>query len=179
MLEGINQWDSFFSKEEYDNVDKELLNHEWVFGASPNNNLLKGNKVRQFWYKNLMEAEYIKELFKFRTEDYLNAKVETMRLYANGQSHGMAGHIHTDVPPDEPGICGSIVYFFQADWKPEYGGHLIFLSPEDPNRVMLSIFPRSNSAVIFNSKLSHMAFDPSVYCTNQRISIAYKFRVKQ
>jgi len=24
-----------------------------------------------------------------------------------------------------------------------------------------------------------MAFDPSVYCTNQRISIAYKFRVKE
>lgn len=178
MLEGINQWDSFFTKEEYDNIDKELVNHKWVFGASANTNALKDN-IRQFWYKDLMKSDYIKELFKYRAEDCLNSKVETLRLYANGQSHGMTGHIHTDVDPDDSGICGSIVYFFQANWKPEYGGHLIFLSPEDPNRVMLSVFPRSNSAVMFNSKLSHMAFDPSVYCTNQRISIAYKFRVKE
>ncbi len=179
MLEGIEHWDSFFTKEEYDNVDKELLNYQWVFGASPNSNLLDGSTFRQFWYKDLIGSDYIKELFKFRVEDFLNTEIETMRLYANGQSHGMAGHIHEDVPADEPGICGTVVYFFQANWKPEYGGHLIILSPQDPNRVMLSVFPRSNSAVMFNSKLSHMAFDPSVYCTNQRISIAYKFRVKE
>jgi Rps23 Pro-64 3,4-dihydroxylase Tpa1-like proline 4-hydroxylase len=178
MIKGIEHWDSFFTKEEYDKVDQELLNYEWTFGASANNNLLTSN-IRQFWYKDLMKSEYIKSLFKFRTEDFLKTEVESMRLYANGQSHGMAGYIHSDVPKEEPGICGSIVYFFQADWKPEYGGHLIFLSPEDDNRVISSIFPRSNSAVLFDSKWKHMAFDPSVYCTNQRISIAYKFRVKE
>lgn len=179
MLEGISQWDSFFTKEEYDKVDKELLNYQWVFGASPNTNSLKDSNVRQFWYKELIESEYIKELFKYRVTDFLGVEVETLRLYANGQSHGMAGHLHEDVSSDEVGTYGTIVYFFQGNWKPEYGGHLIILSPEDPNRVMLSVFPRSNSAVLFNSKLSHMAFDPSVYCTNQRISIAYKFKVKE
>ena len=139
MLKGIEHWDSFFTREEYDKIDKELLNYEWVFGASPNTNLLEGNNIRQFWYKDLMKSEYIKELFKFRVEDYLNTEVETMRLYANGQSHGMAGHIHEDVPADEPGICGTVVYFFQADWKPEYGGHLIILSPQDPQSDVISI----------------------------------------
>lgn len=179
MLEGISHWDSFFTKEEYDCVDDELLNYEWVFGASANTNFVQDNKTRQFWYKELINSEYIKELFKYRVEDSLGKEVETLRLYANGQSHGMTGNIHTDVDGNETGIFGTVVYFFQANWKPEYGGHLIFLSPEDPNRVISSIFPRTNSAVMFNSKLSHMAFDPSVYCTNQRISIAYKFKVKE
>lgn len=179
MLEEISHWDSLFTDEEYDNIDKELLNYEWTFGASSNNNLLSDDRERQFWQKDLMNSDYIKQLFKSRIEDFLGVEIETLRLYANGQSHGMTGYIHKDVPENESGICGSVVYFFQGNWKPEYGGHLIFLSPEDPNRVIASIFPRTNSAVMFNSKLSHMAFDPSVYCTSQRISIAYKFKVKE
>jgi len=51
---------------------KNILNYQWVFGASPNSNLIEGNKVRQFWYKDLMGSDYIKELFKFRVEDFLN-----------------------------------------------------------------------------------------------------------
>jgi hypothetical protein len=113
MIKGIEHWDSFFTKEEYDKVDQELLNYEWTFGASANNNLLTSN-IRQFWYKDLMKSEYIKELFKFGTEDFLKTEVESMRLYANGQSHGMTGYIHSDVPKEEPGICGSIVYFFHC-----------------------------------------------------------------
>jgi SM-20-related protein len=108
-------------------------------------------------------------------ESFLNKRIETLRIYANGNTCGQSGITHSDVSRDTPGEYYSLVYYMHEDWKPEYGGHLIIMDMN--GKILENIFPKSNSAVLFNSKMPHCPLQPTVHCHKMRISIAYKFRV--
>ena len=69
----------------------------------------------------------------------------------------------------------SIVYFLHKNWKPEYGGHLVFI--DDNGNYIDSIWPETNSAVFFNSNIKHCALEPTIHCKSQRVSVAYKCNV--
>jgi Rps23 Pro-64 3,4-dihydroxylase Tpa1-like proline 4-hydroxylase len=167
--------DNFLSNTEYEKVWKEFHIFKWEMdqvGTTEEDQTFQ----RQFWYKELLESEYIHNLFKLKVEHLLNARVVTDRLYGNGQAHGQCAQIHQDQYTDTPGNYKSLVYYLHRNWIPQYGGHLIFV---DGDKVTNSIFPDTNSCVLFDSKLFHMALEPSVYCTRQRVSIAYKFKVEE
>jgi Rps23 Pro-64 3,4-dihydroxylase Tpa1-like proline 4-hydroxylase len=171
ILDQMYYWDSMFSLEEYDKIDKLMPSYKWQFIGSSD-----VEKSRMFWQLDLQTSGFLNKLFKSKVEEILKVQIQPDRLYANAQAHGQTGYIHQDVQPEEESIYGTLVYFFQSKWLPEYGGHLIFVNEEETD-VIHSVFPKTNSAILFNSKIKHMALDPSVYCKNQRISIAYKFKV--
>jgi len=172
ILNDIFYIDNFLTNAEFESVQTEFEKYNWKFIAKEESNL----PLRTFWQKQMIDSEFLSALFRQKLESIFNISVEVDRLYGNGQAHGQSAWIHKDVD-DTPGKWGSLVFFSHKNWKPEYGGHLIFVT-EDENNVIQSIFPKTNSAVIFDSSIKHMALEPTVYCKEQRISIAYKFRIK-
>jgi hypothetical protein len=174
MIDQIYYWDNFLTESEYPAVEQEFDKHKWTFSAGENKEQYP--EVRTFWHKELIDSKLIESIFREKTEQLLKVKVETDRLYGNGQATGQSAFIHVDVPEDNEGEWGSIVYYLHRAWKPQYGGHLIFVDPKWET-VTNSFFPKSNSAILFNSKMNHCALEPTVYCQDMRISIAYKFKV--
>jgi len=172
MLKEIYEFDNFLSDKDYEIVWSEFNKFDWTFTAKAS--AITPIPVRRFWYKELKESQVIEKIFKNKIENILNKEVSTTRLYGNGQAHGQTAWVHQDESLDN---FGSLVYYLHKDWAPHYGGHLIFIENTNPPRVIKSVFPSTNSAVVFDSTLFHCALEPTVYCTEQRISIAYKFKI--
>jgi 2OG-Fe(II) oxygenase superfamily len=169
MIDKIYEFDNFLTEEEYNSVCGSFDSYFWKFtgiGASQSG--------RRFWYKDLSNSYVIKEIFRKKVESFLQKEIQMTQLYGNGQAHGQSAWVHQDVEENAEGDWGSLVYYLHRDWYPHLGGHLIFI---EGIKVIKSIFPATNSAVLFNSKLNHCALEPTVYCTDQRVSIAYKFKI--
>lgn len=176
MLDRIHYWDSFISDSDYPKLWDEIQKYNWDFKAGEHANKSIRDPLRTFWYKELSQSEFIENLFKTKIEEYMGKKIETDRLYLNGQAHGQSAWAHYDIPPEVEGEYGSVVCYIHHGWRPVYGGHLIFMDDSE-TEVTNSFFPKFNSALLFNSKMKHCALEPTVYCTTQRLSIAYKFKV--
>ena len=181
----ISHWDSFLSKEEYDFVWEEFEKYNWEFTAGEHHKDIP-IPLRTFWFKDLIESK-IEPIFKNKIEEFLGLKIRTNRIYGNGQATGQDAFVHRDqeILGNEMDNLqyGTVVYYLHKAWLPHYGGNLIFVEEKESDdhipKVIASIFPHTNSAVLFNSKIQHMAFSPSVYCTKMRISIGYKFCIKK
>jgi len=165
MLDNIIAWRDFFSQEEKNIILDESESAHWKLNGFS----LDTPLTRLFWFKELINCEKIKELFKFKVQNYLNKSIEVNRLYANGQSYGQCGQFHQDIP----GCDYSLVYYFHENWQPEYGGHLMIKNGSN----IESYWPESNSAILFDSNLWHCPLEPTIYCRTQRLSIAFKFRI--
>ena len=180
MIAGkIYEVDSFLNEEEIIKVDKEYQRYGWEL-CGGEHSFVFDVPLRVFSHKPLAQNEYLMDLFKSKVENILKCEVIPGRLYGNAQAHSQSAWVHTDDSEDDGGEYGSMVYYIHKEWKPFYGGHLIFVDDEkNPTNVIKSIFPKSNSAVIFHSELAHMALEPTVYCKGHRESIAFKFKVKK
>ena len=174
----VYEIDKFLTEEEYDLATSCFYdsNNNWTFNAGEEYRRREGTPVRTFWYKEL-SGTVIEDIFTKKIESILNSKITIQRIYGNGQAHGQSTWVHVD-DNDEENISGSLVYYIHRNWRPYFGGHLIFVD-DDELEVLKSIFPKTNSAVMFNSLMKHMALEPTVYCLEQRESIAVKFKVLQ
>ena len=175
MLDQIYYWDNLLTKEEYDLLMVEFEKYHWSFDQGSSSKNLNG---RTFWYKELFNSEYAVNLFVSKVKEFLKVDIRPDRLYANGQAHGQCGDIHQDITygPEIEGNWGTLVYFAHQNWYPTFGGHLIITDP-DHTIVKNSFFPKTNSAVMFESRLHHAGLEPTVHCKTQRLSIAFKFKV--
>ena len=162
----------FLNDTEIEIFDAEFEKHAWTLNAGEVYYRQRGIPIRSFWYKELKNT-LIEDLFVEKIETILNAKIKTTRIYGNGQSHGQTAWVHVD-DNDNDNICGSVVYYPHKNWMPHLGGHLIFVENDE---VVASVFPKSNYAVMFNSAMPHCALEPTVYCLDMRISVAFKFKV--
>ena len=174
-IDQIYYWDNLLTEEEYGKFWGDFNSSIWTFDGRETKHI--DNHVRTFWYKELMGSGYILSTLKQKVESFVDNKILTQRLYANGQAHSQTAWIHKDVEDNIPGDYGTLIYFLHPEWKPIYGGNLFF-TDESETQVTNTIFPKTNSAVLFNSKIKHCSLEPTVYCTYQRISIAFKFKFK-
>jgi|LakMenEpi13Jul12_1017406.scaffolds.fasta_scaffold00044_8 Rps23 Pro-64 3,4-dihydroxylase Tpa1-like proline 4-hydroxylase len=163
--------EEFFSQEEMVLLDEEFKKYNWELVGS---SVPEIPEPTYHWDKTL-PSEIIENLFKSKIQKFLNKQIETIKIYANGNTHGQCGHPHVDVLENAEGEYYTLVYYYHKNWKPEYGGHLILM--EYGGKIIENIFPKSNSAVLFDSKMPHCPLEPTVHCKSMRISIAYKFRV--
>lgn len=176
MLETIQKIDNFLSEDEFKTVETEVEKFQWKLTGGE---YMPEHGTRVFWYKDLAESQVIDKMLKDKVEKILDKKISTHRLYANGQSHGQCAWPHQDVTDDAGDGWGSLIFYIHKPWWPHYGGHLIFIDPNNGNpEVYESIFPKTNTAVLFDSRRWHLGIDPTVYCLSQRISIAYKFKIE-
>jgi hypothetical protein len=175
-IDQVYYWDELLTQEDYDSAWFELEQFQWELGGFSDKPF--DSVQRMFWFKQLEGAGWLRSVLKRKVEEILKQKITTLRLYANGQSHSQCGWIHRDQELHDKGNFGTLVYFIHPEWKPIYGGHLILIDDTE-TKVTNSFFPKTNSAVLFNSKINHMGLEPSVYCTDQRISVALKFKLTE
>ena len=169
MFDEIIAWKNFLTPWEKNIITTDFENCKWeLTGLSQNR-----PDTRMFWFKDMFECGATKNLLKEKVELHLGRLIEPTRLYANGQAHSQCGQFHTDVPPEQPGTFGSLVYYYNDEWLPEYGGHIMIKEGEKVH----SYWPEANSAILFNSQWWHCPLEPTTFCRTQRVSIAFKFRV--
>jgi hypothetical protein len=177
MLDQVYYWDNLLSQEEYSLLMVEFEKYQWQFDQG---SIIDGTSPigRTFWFKDFFKSEYSVNLFTEKIKEVLKADIKVQSLYGNGQAHGQCGDIHQDITygPEIKGNWGTLVYFAHINWRPIYGGHLIVTDP-DHTIVTNSFFPKTNSAVLFNSRWHHAGLEPTVHCKTQRLSIAFKFKV--
>lgn len=140
------------------------------------------DKSRLFWRKDLWlsswgKCKQIEETFRSKIEQMFNIKVETEKLYLNGQAHGQCGSMHVDTDDiinDVNSDYITVVYYANEEWFPEYGGFTVII---DHLKNMHINYPKPNSIVIFNSRLPHIGLEPTIHCTTQRVTLAHKMKI--
>jgi len=131
---------------------------------------------KDFWESNLGKCEPMENTFKTKIEILLSIKIKTEKLYLNGQAHGQCGSIHSDVLEDfDPEYnYMTAVYYVNKTWSPELGGFTVIVDKLDNMHI---VYPKPNSIVIFNSRFAHVGLEPTIHCKDQRVTLAYKFKV--
>ncbi len=162
----------FLSNEEWEICAKESERYSWGFqGFSTNPN------DRIFWKKDFwgsLKCDVIDSIFKSKIDKIFNIKCCTQDLYLNAQAHGQCGSFHKDIEENKVGDYITLVYYPLAEWKPEWGGFTLII---DNNKNLHTIYPKPNTAVIFNSKFDHVGLEPTIHCNTQRVSLAHKFKI--
>lgn len=173
----IYKIDNFLDETEITGLDKFCDRYVWELNG------FSYNTDKMFWKKDLWElidggkkCEPIEQTFKTKIESLLNIKIETERLYLNGQAHGQCGSIHSDLLEDSDPECNymTAVYYVNKTWSPELGGFTVIVDNADNMHI---IYPKPNSIVIFNSGLPHVGLEPTIHCKDQRVTLAHKFKV--
>ena len=176
-LNQIYKIDNFLDKAEISAFDILCSHHPWQLNG------FSHSIDKIFWKKDLWPAtgvikkcELIESTFKTKIESFLNMKVETERLYLNGQAHGQCGSIHSDLLEDSDPECDymTAVYYVNKTWSPELGGFTVIVDNSDNMHV---VYPKPNSIVIFNSGFAHVGLEPTMHCKDQRVTLAHKFKV--
>ena len=147
----------------------------WKFGSRTDDS----DSTRLFWTKDLWETEKcveLEQIFRNKIQSIFNIEIETCRLYLNGQAHGQCGVLHNDLFGGESDDYNyiTVVYYMNRKWSPDKGGFTVIIDGEENTHI---IYPNPNSAVIFNSRFSHVGLEPTIHCKEQRITLAYKFKV--
>ena len=139
------------------------------------------SKERMFWKKDFWESKLgkckpIENTFRNKIQSLLNIKIETERLYLNGQAHGQCGSLHTDLLEESDPQCDymTAVYYVNKTWSPELGGFTVIIDNLDNMHI---VYPKPNSIVIFNSAFAHVGLEPTMHCKDQRVTLAHKFKV--
>jgi Rps23 Pro-64 3,4-dihydroxylase Tpa1-like proline 4-hydroxylase len=171
----IYKIDNFLTEEEIPAFDHFCDHYVWELEGFSHS----ADKI--FWKKDLWESkwgkcEIIEQTFKSKIETLFNIKMETERLYLNGQAHGQCGSIHSDLLEDSDPECEymTAVYYVNKQWSPELGGFTVIIDNSDNMHI---VYPKPNSIVIFNSGFAHVGLEPTMHCKDQRVTLAHKFKV--
>jgi Rps23 Pro-64 3,4-dihydroxylase Tpa1-like proline 4-hydroxylase len=171
----IYKIDNFLDENEKHKVDFFCGHYVWELEG------FSGGSDKIFWKKDLWLSRFgkcksIEQTFKTKIEYLLNIKIETQRLYLNGQAHGQCGSIHSDLLEDSDPECEymTAVYYVNKQWSPELGGFTVIVDNTDNMHI---VYPKPNSIVFFNSGFAHVGLEPTMHCKDQRVTLAHKFKV--
>lgn len=93
-----------------------------------------------------------------------------VRCYANGQSYGTDGTIHTDSKSDR---SYTAVYYPHAVWEPNWAGETVLFNA-DKTDIIGSIYPKPNRLAVFKGNIPHLARGVSRTCPELRITAMFK-----
>ena len=141
-----------------------LISGYWTFGEYSN----KVDKVR-FWLMWLEEDKFFTDYFFNRISDLTKRKFKLKKVYANGQTYGQPGSLHSD----STGMMGeyTFLYYVNPQWNVAWSGGTVFCMPERQSRTENFI---PNSALLFDANILHAGLDPNVHFNGLRITVAFK-----
>ena len=158
------QFDNVLSAREFHEQAEYLQNADYKFqGISNANDQLK------FWFHDLSNNKFYTEEFFNVIKDLIKIDVELVRVYANGQTHGLPGYMHIDSDSEND---LTVIYYANHVWYPEWGGHTVIKSKDR----VASILPCSNTAIVFDSNIPHVANEPTRHCPILRTTVAFKLK---
>lgn len=132
-----------------------------------------------FWFAPFADSEpalekFSPELFSLWlcVKRLLKGEHKIELAYANGQTYGQAGEIHTDT--DAPGHK-TVVFYCNSVWQPNWHGETLFYTP-DHSDVIKAVLPKPGRVVIFDGNIPHAGRDPSRLCPLIRVTITFKLQ---
>jgi len=149
-------------------VSKTLKGNEWSFGQMSNGHESSGFP---FWQLDLTNDNFFSKHFLALIEQAVKKKLQVLRIYANGQTHGQPGSTHKD---DEDPSCYTFIFYVNPEWNVEWGGETVFLTQTG----MLAVTPEPNAGIFFQSNISHFGRDPSRHYNGLRVTVAFKLKEK-
>jgi predicted 2-oxoglutarate/Fe(II)-dependent dioxygenase YbiX len=126
-----------------------------------------------FMYMDLSKNEMFGTKFLSVIERLTGLSFTLDRVYANGQYYGMDGSWHQD-NPDENAYT-FLLYMNEVLDLDTWGGCTEF---QNEDGTIQSVPPETNSAIFFKSNRLHRGKAPTRFCTDMRITVAWKLRVK-
>lgn len=149
-----------------DNIEcyDRLVNGYWNFGEFSN----KVDKVR-FWIMQLAEDDFFTSYFFNRICDLTKRKFKLKKVYANGQTYGQPGSLHTDSTGE--GREFTFLYYVNPEWNVTWSGGTVFWVSENQHKTENFI---PNSAILFDANIIHAGLEPSRHFYGLRITVAFK-----
>lgn len=92
------------------------------------------------------------------------------RCYANAQSYGSDGTIHTD--SNAPNSY-TAVYYPHAAWEPNWAGETVLFN-DARDDIVASVYPRPNRLLVFLGNIPHAARGVSRTCPVLRVTLIFK-----
>lgn len=93
-----------------------------------------------------------------------------VRCYANGQTYGSEGTVHTD---SVAANSYTLIYYPHEIWTPNWGGETVFLD-EMRSDILASIYPKPNRLISFPGRIPHVARGVTRSCPLMRITLMFK-----
>jgi hypothetical protein len=152
-----------------------LSRPKWSFdGGGSHSRFWHMNNLEEDWFFKESLYKYVKMcLFEIVVTDVGDdGDVKVKRIYANGQTATQSGVLHRD---DDKPNAWTFMYYSTPDWKPIFAGNTQFFS--DDKNLIKTVQYVSNRAVIFPSRLWHMAEAPARQYGGLRTTVAYKMDI--
>ena len=158
----ISVYDNFFEEEIQKEIWEKMLKPKWSYTGG-------GTSRNRFWHMDGLEKEkYFSEYLYEIICKKLDKKFTSIgRIYANGQTVGQNGSIHSD-----DGEM-TFIYYPNLEWKTEYQGNLNFYHNRE---IIETVIYKSNRAILFPAHMIHGAEAP-IGKEQLRVSLAYKFYI--
>ena len=158
---------NFLDRLEWDYViDKTIHSKNWAFfGTSASDDNFT------FWGINLKSDSFFSDFFLKKIESVYNKKFKLSRVYANGQTYGLPGSLHTDNGED---VDNTFLYYVGPEWNLEWGGHTVF--HDIKTNMVHNQLPVPNTGILFDSDILHVGMEPTRHCKALRVSIAFKLK---
>jgi Rps23 Pro-64 3,4-dihydroxylase Tpa1-like proline 4-hydroxylase len=166
----MQYFDNVLNDDQYNYVlEKTILGDKWKYiGYSKNQSDYK------FWYTELEGDPFFENNFLKIIEKLSNKKFEIQRVYANGQTYGQPGNVHKDVYTEyAPELYHTFVYYVNPVWDLSWGGATQVVQPTGE---ISTIMPIRNTGILFNSTLNHVGSEPTRYCPELRVTVAFKLK---
>jgi hypothetical protein len=111
-----------------------------------------------------------KDVWKILNKEFFKDKATLVRCYANRQTFGTEGYIHTDTEREED---QTIIIYMNKEWSANLGGETTFYS-FDMSEIIDAVLPRYGRTVIFNGNIPHCARSVTRICDKARTTLMFK-----
>jgi hypothetical protein len=169
----MQYFQNILSKEQYQYViNKTLLGSTWRFTNYSNSD--NPQQQMKFWFLELADDPFFTGEFLSIIENLTQKKWEIERVYANGQTHGLSGYLHPDVSTDYmPELYSTFLFYVNPEWNVQMGGATVIINNDN---TVDTVFPSPNTGMLFDSALLHYGAEPSRYCAELRVTVAFKLK---
>lgn len=130
-----------------------------------------------FWIANISDevragVEPLERLWRIVDEQVAGGTCDIDRMYVNAYTYGDCPTVHVD--HSQPGYYTAL-YYANEEWHHDWSGETVFYN-EGRDEIVRSIFPRPGRLVAFDSRIPHVAREPSRICPVVRYTIAIKLK---
>jgi hypothetical protein len=115
-------------------------------------------------------ADFMARLGRIAEEMFDGERYKPQRAYINHSVYGDAYHMHRDLS------ATTVLYYANLAWETDWGGETIYF--DDNNDAQIVVSPMRGRLVVARGAILHRATVPTRDCPVERLTIAYKLRLR-
>ena len=159
----FTQYFNILNDIEFEYITNTIKKSKWMYGRTSNK-----SDTMKFWEMNLINNDFLKNVFLPKIETITNTKFSVLSILANGQTYGQEGSWHND---SDAANNKTFVFYTNVCDDISLVGETYF--KDDQNNISI-VSPIPNSGVYFNSSIIHKGCSPKREFNDIRATIAFK-----